>query len=87
MAGLGLLEVTIKENTINEQIQEMTKSEHRNIQMAPLFQAGIKNTGVGIPAVHQDIGTCLIWERAHDVQGHVDFRAVFRAATFQGIAQ
>ena len=29
----------------------------------------------------------LIWERANDVQGHIDLRVIFRATAFQGIAQ
>ena len=58
---------------------------HRTDQMAPLLQTGVKNTGVGVSAVHQDIGTRLIRKRADDVQSHIDFRAVFRAIAFQGI--
>lgn len=55
--------------------------------MASLLPADVEDTGVGVPAVHQDIGSRLIWKRANDVQGLVDFRAVFRAAAFQGITQ
>ena len=60
---------------------------NRQREMAALLLAGIKNTGVGVPAVHQDIGPRLIRKRAKNLQGHVDFRAVFRAAAFQGITQ
>ena len=67
--------------------EQNTVGFHRANQMAALLLAGIKNTGVGVPAVHQDIGPRLIRKRAKNLQGHVDFRAVFRAAAFQGITQ
>ena len=49
--------------------------------------AGVKNTWIGVPAIHEDISARIIREGANDVQGHIDFCAVVWAVTFQGVAQ
>lgn len=72
--------------TFSFRVQD-TVGFHCADQVAVLFPASVKNTGIGVPAVHEDISAHTIWERADDVQGHIDFRSVLRAASFQGIAQ
>lgn len=40
---------------------------HCTNQVADLFPTDVKNTGIGVPAVHEDISTRIIRERADDV--------------------